>query len=152
MDYYRDDDDVAVLFTAADGSKYWVLGNIEEVAVARGSVDAKKAVGANGGSYLLGLDKDYRATGVFVNDPKAIFVLRWYREVDSKGEYFKSGFQHKSCKGYKLPFDNSGELFRWTSNCQLISKVYLHKSTTHPWYTFNTADRKMVQSAVSALS
>jgi len=25
------------------------------------------------------------------------------------------------CKGYKLPIDNNGELFRWTSNCQLIS-------------------------------
>ena len=56
------------------------------------------------------------------------------------------------CKGYKLPIDNNGELFRWTSNCQLISKVYLHKSTTQPWYTLNTADRNMVQSTVSAHS
>ena len=144
---------VRSLFRAEDGSKY--IGSwptIEEVAVARGTVDSKKAVGANGGSYLLNLDKDYRATGVFVDDPKGVFILRWYKEVNSRGEYFKDGFQHNSCKGYKLPIDNNGELFRWTSNCQMISKVYLHKSTTQPWYTFNTADRNMIQSAVSAHS
>ena len=31
LDYYRDDDDVAVLFTMPDGSKAFVIGNIEEV-------------------------------------------------------------------------------------------------------------------------
>ena len=38
----------------------WCLGNIEEVAVARGNVDQSRAVGADSASYLLGLDKDYQ--------------------------------------------------------------------------------------------
>ena len=70
LDFYRDDDDVAVLFILDDGSKVWCLGNIEEVAVARGAVDERRALGGTGASYLLGLDKDYKPNGVFLDDPK----------------------------------------------------------------------------------
>ena len=50
-----DDDDIAVLFTLGDGSKVWALGNVEAVAVARGNVDEKRAVGRGSGSYLASL-------------------------------------------------------------------------------------------------
>ena len=45
--------------TLADGSTVWVLANIEEVAVARGPVDERRALGTNSASYLLALEKDY---------------------------------------------------------------------------------------------
>ena len=34
-------------------------------------------------------------------------------------------YQNRACKYYKLTSDNDGEAFRWTSNYQIISKVYL---------------------------
>ena len=41
---------------------------------------------------------------------------------------------------YKLTLNNDGEPFRWTSNVQLISKVYLKKHTTQP-RTYNQTSR-----------
>ena len=55
LDFITDDDDIAVLFTLGDGSKVWALGNVEAVAVARGNVDEKRAVGRGSGSYLASL-------------------------------------------------------------------------------------------------
>lgn len=60
LDYITDDDDLAVLFQLNDGTKVWVLGNVEAVAVARGAVDKSRAVGPNAASYLRGLDADER--------------------------------------------------------------------------------------------
>jgi|EP00966_Prymnesium_polylepis_P161174 hypothetical protein len=89
LDYITDDDDLAVLFQLTDGTKVWVIGNVEAVAVARGSVDKSRAVGPNAASYLRGLDADERPIkGVHVDDPKAMFLLRWYQEVDAKGKVF----------------------------------------------------------------
>ena len=65
LDFYRDDDDVAVLFIMEDGSKVWCLGNIEETSVAKGTVDERRALGGNGPAYLLGLDKVYKPNGVY---------------------------------------------------------------------------------------
>ena len=60
-----------------------------------------------------------------------------------------SGFQNKECAGYKLTHDNCGEPFCWTSNVQLISKVYLKKHTSQMLtYALNTRDKKMVSEAV----
>ena len=73
LDFYRDDDDVAVLFSDAAGKKVWVIGNIEEVAVVRGTVEQQRAVGGASKDYLLKLDKDYRPAGVYVDDPKGAF-------------------------------------------------------------------------------
>ena len=55
-----DDDDVAVLFTMPDGSKAFVIGNIEEVTVASGTVDARRALSGTGAEYLRLLEKSYR--------------------------------------------------------------------------------------------
>ena len=70
----------------SDGSKMWALGNVEAVAVARGTVDKVRAVGPRAASYLRGLDADERPIkGVHVDDPKAMFLFRWYQEVDANG-------------------------------------------------------------------
>ena len=108
------------------------MGNIEEVASASCTrVDDKQAMGSEGAAYLLGLEKMYRPTGVHINDPKGMFILRWYKEVDLHGNAL-SGHQNKDCVAYKLTLDNDGEPFRWTSNVQLISKVYLKKLMDQP--------------------
>ena len=149
LDFYRDDDDVAVLFYMDDGTKVWCLGNIEEVAVARGTVDERRALGGNAASYLLGLDKDYKPNGVFLDDPKGLFILRWYKEVDKDGKEL-SGYQNKECAAYKLTLDNNGAPFRWTPNVQMITKVYLKKHLSQPrTYTINKKDKKMVGSAMA---
>jgi len=71
LDFITDDDDLAVLFTGADGKPFWVFGNVEEVAVVRGAVDKSRALGGNSAKYLLDLDKDPRPLkGVYVNDHK----------------------------------------------------------------------------------
>ena len=125
------DDDIAVLFTLGDGSKVWALGNVEAVAVARGNVDEKRAVGRGSGSYLASLDADERPLkGVHVDDPKAMFLLRWYQEVDADGTVFKDTngtetYQNRGCKGYYLPLDNGSYAFEWTSMHQVMTAVHL---------------------------
>ena len=150
LDYYRDDDDVAVLFFQPDGTKVWCLGNIEEVARATGTVDERRAISESdrGAEYLLGLDKVYKPDGVFIDGPHGMFVLRWYKEVDKDGKELR-GYQNKVCVGYKLMANNDSEHFQWTSNVQLISKVYLKPHTSERWHTLNAKDRKMVATAVT---
>ena len=98
LDYYHDDDDVAVLFFLPDGTKVWCLGNIEEVGRATGTLDERRAISDAGAAYLLGLDKVYKPDGVFIDDPNGVFVLRWYREMDQNGAML-DGYQNKACTG-----------------------------------------------------
>ena len=150
LDFYRDDDDVAVLFYEPNGTKIWCLGNIEEVAVARGTVDERRALAGTGASYLLGLEKDYKPKGVFVDDSKGMFILRWYKEVDKYGKPL-SGYQNPECAAYQLTLDNDGAPFQWTPNVQLISKVYLKKHLSQPrTYNLNKKDAKMVRDSMRA--
>ena len=152
LDFYRDDDDVAVLFSDVAGKKVWVIGNIEEVAVVRGTVEQQRAVGGASKDYLLKLDKDYRPAGVYVDDPKGAFIFRWYREVDGAGSLLE-GYQNKECKAYKLTLDNDKEPYYWTSNLQLVSKVYMRKHPSQPrTHSINANDKKMVSAKVNALS
>ena len=125
LDFYRDDDDVTTTLPS-DGSRVWILSNIEEVAAARGTVNPRRALAGNSSSYLLG---DYKPRGVFIDDPQGLFILRWYKEVDKDGKELK-GYQNKECFAYKLMANNDGDVFAWTSNVQLISKVYLKKHTS----------------------
>ena len=78
LDFYRDDDDVTTTLPS-DGSRVWILSNIEEVAAARGTVNPRRALAGNSSSYLLGLEKDYKPRGVFIDDPKGLFILRCTR-------------------------------------------------------------------------
>ena len=148
LDYYRDDDDVAVLFFQPDGTKVWCLGNIEEAARTTGTVDERRAISDAGAAYLLGLDKVYKSDGVFIDDPQGVFMLRWYKEVDKHGNEL-SGYQNKACVGYKLMENNDRAHFAWTSNVQLISKVYLKPHSSESWHMLNAKDRKMVSTAVT---
>ena len=48
--------------------------------------------------------------------------------------------------------NNDGATFEWTSNYQLVSKVYLKKHALQArTYTLNKKDSKMVQTAVNRL-
>ena len=149
LDFISDDDDVAVLFTLESGRTVWVLGNVEEVAVARGAVDKDKAVGLNSGSYLLGLEKDARPVkGTFHSDPKAMFLFRWYQEADKTGKVLRNAFQHKDCKTYYLPLDNGGHAFEWVSNLQVITAVHLQSMLTkNRTYILPAPDKKTIVEA-----
>ena len=94
-----------------------------------------------------------RSNGVFINDPKGLFILRWYREVKGDGTPPDGPrYQNRACKYYKLTSDNDGEAFRWTSNYQIISKVYLKKHSSLPLcYSLSAADKKMVTSTMKKM-
>ena len=99
------------------------------------------------------LSMSQRSNGVFINDPKGLFILRWYREVKGDGTPPDGPrYQNRACKYYKLTSDNDGEAFRWTSNYQIISKVYLKKHSTLPLcYSLSAADKKMVTSTMKKM-
>ena len=108
-----------------DSSKVFAIGNIEQVAVADGTVDARRATGSSSAEYLRQLSMSQRSNGVFINDPKGLFILRWYREVKGDGTPPDGPrYQNRACKYYKLTSDNDGEAFRWTSNYQIISNYH----------------------------
>ena len=150
---------VAVLFYVDDkntGStkKAWILGNIEEVATVRGTLDERRALATDSARYLQGLDrilpldKDYRPR-VHIDDPNGVFILRWYREVDRRGNLL-TGYQNKACAGYRLMEDNDEEPFFWTANVQVISKVYLAKHPTKDGLcTLNKSDEKMLKESLT---
>ena len=154
LDFYRDDDDVAVLFTMGDGSVAFALGNIEEVAVASGTVDARRALGGTGSEYLRNLEKVYRPNGVHIDDPKGLVISRWYREVKADGSPVDQTqrYQNPQCKAYQLTLDNDGAPFVWTSNYQIITKVILKKHSSLPrTYTLNNKDSSMVNRAMKKM-
>lgn len=153
LDYYRDDDDVAVLFTMDDGSKTFILGNIEEVTIAKGNVDMRRALSSTGAEYLRSLDKEYLPTGVHINDPKGLFIFRWYREVKADGSPVTGQrYQNPQCAAYQLTLDNDGDPFVYTSNFQLLTKVYLQKHSSQPrTYKMSAKDKKMVKAGMAKL-
>ena len=62
-------------------------------------------------------------------------------------------YQNKECKAYKLTLDNDKEPYYWTSNLQLVSKVYMRKHPSQPrTHSINANDKKMVNAKVKALS
>ena len=148
-----DDDDVAVLFTMPDGSKAFIIGNIEEVAVASGTVDSRRALSGTGAEYLRSLEKNYRKDGVWIDDPKGLFIFRWYREVKADGSPVSwQRYQNQQTAAYQLTLDNDGDPFVWTSNFQIISKVYLEKHLSQPrTYVLNKKDGKMVKNEMAKM-
>jgi len=154
LDFITDDDDLAVLYTLSDGQKVWALGNVEAVAVARGSVDKARAVGPHSATYLASLDADERPIkGAHLDDLRAMFLLRWYQEVDANNQIFThSTYQNKGCKAYYLPLDNGGYPFEWISNLQVITVVHLCPHTTKSrTYTLPAADKKTVINAMKTM-
>ena len=124
-----------------NGTTAWVIGNIEEVAVTRGELRGNTA------EHLLRMEKDYRPGGVYINDPKGVFIFRWYKEVDGEGKALPTGprYQNRGCKAYELCAFNDGDRFSWMAQSQLTSKVYLRKHPSLPYcYFLNAQDKKMV--------
>tara|TARA_B110000046_G_scaffold127320_1_gene133754 strand:- start:457 stop:888 length:432 start_codon:yes stop_codon:yes gene_type:complete len=135
---------VAVAFTGSNGEKWFCLGNIEETTVATAAVDERRACSDRGADYLRSLNKVYKRDGVYIQDQKGLFVLRWYKEVGTDGAEL-SGYQNKECKAYKLMRNNDGVAFRYTSQVQIISKVILKRHRDQAMtFTLNASDKKMV--------
>ena len=102
-----------------------------------------------------GLDADERPIkGVHIDDPKAMFLFRWYQEVDASGKVFVDGdkvptYQNKGCKGYYLPLDNGGFPFEWVSNMQVICAVHLKQFLTkNRTYQLPAPDKKTIVAAM----
>ena len=62
--------------------------------------------------------------GADVDDQKAMFLFRWYQEMDKNGKVL-TGYQNKECKAFYLPLDNGGYGFEWVSNLQVICAIHL---------------------------
>ena len=80
-------------------------------------------------------DKDGGAVqhGVFIDDPKGLFIFRWYREVKADGSKVTGQrYQNAQTASYQLNLDNDGE-------------VYLTKHSSQPrTYVLNKKDLKML--------
>ena len=120
--------------------------------MARGAVDKARAIGARSAAYLSGLDADERPIkGVHVDDEKAMFLFRWYQEIDKNGKVL-TGYQNKECKGYYLPLDNGGYGFEWVSNLQVICVVHLKPAQgKNRTFTLPAADKKTVTEAMKKM-
>ena len=66
----------------------------------------------------------YTPSGVYIDDPKGLFILCWYKEVVKDGKALE-GYQNRECAAYQLRLNNDGALFRWMANVQIISKAQL---------------------------
>ena len=53
------------------------LRSPQAAAAAAGTVDARRATGSSSAEYLRQLSMSQRSNGVFINDPKGLFILRW---------------------------------------------------------------------------
>ena len=106
-----------------------------------------------GAEYLRSLEKNYRKDGVWIDDPKGLFIFRWYREVKADGSPVTGQrYQNPQTAAYQLTLDNDGDPFVWTSNFQVISKVYLEKHSSLPrTYLLNKKDGKMVQQGMAKM-
>ena len=90
------------------------------------------------------MEKDPQAR-VSIDDPRAVFLFRWYVEVDKRGKDL-SWYQNKACDGYRLPIDNNGEAWRWISNYQAaLSLWHICNVCTHT-YTSPTYPHLMCES------
>ena len=104
----------------------------------RGAIDKNRAVGPRAAAYLAKAaeSSDPRPIkGVSIDDDRALFILRWYQELDAKFKVIKdadgaNAMQSTRCKHYYLPLDNGGDQFIWTSNIQVICPVRLVPSKT----------------------
>ena len=96
----------------------------------------------------------YKPGGVYIDDPKGLFILRWYKEVDKDGKVLE-GFQNPECAAYQLRLDNAKEIFtgifRRTANVQIISKQGLLETQARSQgpaanvHTLNKKDEWMVK-------
>ena len=65
--------------------------------------------------YLRSLEKNYRKDGVWIDDPKGLFIFRWYREVkvDDGSPVTGQRYQNPQTAAYQLTLNNDGDPFVW---------------------------------------
>ena len=66
----------------------------------------------------------------------------------ASGGPLRDGFEQRSASTDQLRLDNANEIFRWTANVQIISKVYLRRKDQPRTYTLNKKDERMVKGAL----
>jgi hypothetical protein len=88
-----------------------------------------------------------RLKGVHINDNKAMFLLRWYQELDKNGKVL-AGYQNRGCKFFYLPLDNGGYPFEWVSNHQVLCAVHLSPTAgKNRTFTLPAGDRRTATEA-----
>ena len=89
---------------------------------------------------------------VALDDCRAIFLMRWYVEVD-KGGHDLDDYQHPRCAGYRLTSDNNGDPFRWMSNYQVLLPVEMaaRPNPACKMYGVHSADLKLVGERFAAV-
>ena len=82
---------------------------------------------------------------VSIDDPRPIFLFRFYVEVDKHGKDL-IGYQNKQRAAYRLTYDNNGEAWRFTSNYQVITVVQMerHPKLAGRIFTIRPAELKTV--------
>ena len=74
---------MCVVFLDDKGNYYWCLGHIEEIAVASATIPAARC--AEGELESAAKTANHRPK-VDIDDNRAMYQLRWYEEVDEKGD------------------------------------------------------------------
>ena len=95
LDFIDESDDEVVVFEREDGSLYWVVGRVEYINLAKSDINLRSISDA----CLQRLEKD-PVQRVSIDDPRAIFVFRFYVEVDKHGKDLP-GYQHPHCHAYR---------------------------------------------------
>ena len=122
-----EDSDIIAVFEHSDGTLYWIPGRIEQLGITAADIDESRICDAD----LQRLEKRHE-TKASVDDARAVFLVRWYVEVDKNGVNLDpsvDGYNGRKCFGYRLTMANNGEPFRWVSNFQVLMPVEM---VSHP--------------------
>ena len=144
-DYLCLEDSLALVFLDDKGAYYWCLARIEDMAVARSAVTGKFG---QGDLDAAAATADHR-TKVDIDDENAMFLLRWYQEVDKDGTILE-WYGNPNCAAYHLPLNNGGYPFLWTSNHQVVCAVTLSRADdgVRTW-TLRKSELAMIKAKVA---
>ena len=108
-------DNLVVLYLEEQGQHWcWAVGHVEAIIVARTPVPASKCSPAD--LEAAAKTADFRDQ-VDIDDPQAMFQLRWFSELDKDGQLLE-GYGNAACATYRLPIFEHHHIFGWTSNHQ----------------------------------
>ena len=107
----------------------WRLGNIVGMRVLKSKPKEKATESQLAAAEIFNL----RPQSVSIQDPAAVFTVRWYHECNGHGDVLQ-GFQNKECKGlFYLP--TAGEAFaepvELVSNHAVLESVKMQKVLGH---------------------
>ena len=146
-----EDASIIAVFEHSDGTLYWIPGHIEEICVAAADVDERRICDAD----LQRLEKRH-VDEVAVDDARALFLIRWYVEVDKHGvdlDPAVDGYNGRKCFGYRLTTDNKGYPYRWLSNFQVLMPVEMvsHAHSQRRMFRLHSNDRQPVADRFEAV-